>query len=554
MPTEERNLALPYPDIPVESTYENDNDDELNELIEYMQTAQENDHKLAGESLVNSKSSMKKQYDKRLNPITYKNISESDEVLIENVYQKKKGGKFQDKWLGPYPVAKVNRRTINVFRNKSIQRVKRSKVKLWKRPAAVHSSDTTPTNPPQLEITDELSADTLSQQSTFFGAEETVLETVETKYTKELMLEMLNSMKSDIINSIKTNTPLPELHRELHLRRDMPFKELFNWRTNNYPSNYTIHSPDDQLETTFVMSNLLAQWYLDSFDIKIPEYQYTDEDYEFSSQWSTKSFDYSTKVLIPVVQQLIAISKTSHNNVPIILGEYSLSQQMEDICATWGGQHEGIQLVNTCTVDNFITLQSLHSDILPTAFQLSSLSLSPTLETMWSFISSCKFNELLLWLAPQLGAQLVEFQYNLFGFEGIMVTLLSKFGLWSDSYKVLLQCWGCCCESEKRLNLTFVTTFKENCQATINHQISASFSCLKCRDPKANIECMSKNFVQLSPLFILEVGHLDSVSKICENDIEDEIYISHNGKRIRYSLLGYTIHTGLHFFNENEVT
>ena len=58
---------------------------------------------------------------------------------------------------------------------------------------------------------------------------------------------------------------------------------------------------------------------------------------------------------------------------------------------------------------------------------------------------------------------------------------------------------------------------------------------------------MSKNFVQLSPLFILEVGHLDSVSKICENDIEDEIYISHNGKRIRYSLLGYTIHTGLHF-------
>ena len=58
---------------------------------------------------------------------------------------------------------------------------------------------------------------------------------------------------------------------------------------------------------------------------------------------------------------------------------------------------------------------------------------------------------------------------------------------------------------------------------------------------------MSKNFVQLSPLFILEVGHLDAVSKICENDIEDEIYISHNGNQIQYSQLGYTIHTGLHF-------
>ena len=61
----------------------------------------------------------------------------------------------------------------------------------------------------------------------------------------------------------------------------MKFKDLFNWRTDRYPSYYTEYPQEDQLETTYEMSNLLAQWYLESFEIKIPEYHYTFEDFDF---------------------------------------------------------------------------------------------------------------------------------------------------------------------------------------------------------------------------------------------------------------------------------
>ena len=164
-----------------------------------------------------------------------------------------------------------------------------------------------------------------------------------------------------------------------------------------------------------------------------------------------------------------------------------------------------------------------------------------------SFIASCKFNELRLWPAPQLGIRLVDFQYDFLGCEGTIVQLITQFSLCSDSYTVLLQCWSCCSESEKRLNLTSVTVFKVNCQTTIDNQIKSSFTCLKCRDPNANLECISKGFVHVPSFFNPEVGHLNIISRIEEKYINEEIHVSHNKDELQYSLLGYTIYNGLHF-------
>ena len=52
---------------------------------------------------------------------------------------------MQDKWLGPYSVTKVTSTNVHILRNKSIQRVKRSKVKLLKR----SSIETTEELPPK---------------------------------------------------------------------------------------------------------------------------------------------------------------------------------------------------------------------------------------------------------------------------------------------------------------------------------------------------------------------------------------------------------------------
>ena len=53
-----------------------------------MQAAQANDHVVAGELLTRSKELMKRRHDKKLNPITFNNLDQTDEVLIENVDQK----------------------------------------------------------------------------------------------------------------------------------------------------------------------------------------------------------------------------------------------------------------------------------------------------------------------------------------------------------------------------------------------------------------------------------------------------------------------------------
>ncbi|KAI6651363.1 hypothetical protein LOD99_5330 [Oopsacas minuta] len=101
------------------------------------------------------------------------------------------------------------------------------------------------------------------------------------------------------------------------------------------------------------MSHLLVQWYLDCFEVKIPEYQYTNEYFQFDTRWSRESMNY-------VVQQLLANAQASSNSDCTILPSPA-SAHLEDSSVTWGGQFEGSELVNTCPVDNFLTLLSLHS-------------------------------------------------------------------------------------------------------------------------------------------------------------------------------------------------
>ena len=194
-----------------------------------------------------------------------------------------------------------------------------------------------------------------------------------------------------IMHSIRTNVPLSDLHRELNLRRDMKFIDLFNWRTDHYPSTYPVNSNDSQLETSYEMSNLLAQWYLDSFEVKIPEHQYTDEDFQFSSHWARESMDYSTKILLPVVQQLLFTSHTLSKSDCIMLPTPA-STDLEDLCVTWGGQFEGIELINTCPVDKFITLLCLHYYHISEALRLSDVSPTTSLQTMLSHIKHREYS------------------------------------------------------------------------------------------------------------------------------------------------------------------
>ena len=231
LPFEAENLAFLYPDVSMEenSLKDDGNDDEL---LQFMKNEQEDSFQQAGKNLINSKKIMKEQFDKKVNPIT-QSFKVNDEVLIENVSRmRSKGGKLQDKWIGPYPTTKVSTRMLQVCKNKAITRVKRSKAKLWR-----GTSNTTSTrksiklNPPISNLIEENSQlfdedEILSISSPFLAEEEVVFATSEQEdsQSRREIIDLLLSMKEHVIGSLQTNIPLSPLHNDLHNRSDMHYK------------------------------------------------------------------------------------------------------------------------------------------------------------------------------------------------------------------------------------------------------------------------------------------------------------------------------------------
>ena len=209
------------------------------------------------------------------------------------------------------------------------------------------------------------------------------------------------------------------------------------------------------LDTSQEVTEILVQWYLESFEIKIPMFQYTKEDFEFSTKWQQKSMDYTTKVLYPVLSEMMINSLKSEKDLSMpqlsLQEHFASDNSLEDLCVTWGGYVHGIELVNTCPMDNFVTLLSLHRDALSTTFNLIQSSPNSSHENIISLIHTRQFDQVRFEISQMLGIPLVNSQFNLLGYEGHVVQLLCKvLSLCSDKYIITFQCWSCCFQSEKK--------------------------------------------------------------------------------------------------------
>ena len=550
LPNEVENLSFLYPDVSFGETMSDETEnDQIHDLIETMKNEQENSHQQAGLNLAKSKEVMKKQYDKKVNPV-YEKFQLNDEVIIENVSKKRsKGGKLQDKWVGPYPITKVNNSTLQVRKTKSNHRVKKSKAKLWKRPHLTSSEESPntliePTDFADLMNNDSPSGSEYEIRKSSSPTEEVIYsELNENEQTREELFDRLFSMKQKIIESLRTNTPLSILHEDLHKRRGMNFKDLIDWRMQHYPSIYVQDHWNYNLSND--ISEILREWYLESNNIKIPEFLLTEQDFEISSRWNAESADYSTKILLPVIQQLLH-SPMNQEKCPEI--KKSNSESLEDKCVPWGGNYNGVALVNTCPGDNFITMLSLHMKSLRNSIILSLNTMPESILLIIKMIEDRSFNELRYWIANKLNIPQNDRKYNFFGCEGKLLELLRDIDLCPSIYNIEFQCWSCCCISQKRLDLSSIYTFRHSCQDTLELQILSGYSCLKCRDSKANIEQISQQFFKIPPILVFEVGHLHMTHDIHPNQIDDTLNMTNLNKKLHYSLIGYTINAGLHFF------
>ena len=145
-------------------------------------------------------------------------------------------------------------------------------------------------------------------------------------------------MKNRIIHSITRHVPLSELHLQLDKRQNLPYRELFDWRHEHYPPTDIPETRLMVIDTSQEMTDIFIQWYLESHAVKIPYYQYTDEDFAFATHWGEKSMNYITIVLYPVLTELIIHNpqaKSDSTTVQLSLDE--ISKSLEEICVTWGG-------------------------------------------------------------------------------------------------------------------------------------------------------------------------------------------------------------------------
>ena len=134
-----------------------------------------------------------------------------------------------------------------------------------------------------------------------------------------------------------------------------------------------------------------SQITLESNEIKIPYYQHTSQDFEFATEWQTESMNYATKVLLPVVKELIVVHLNSEipsqpQVPPVLVASHNFKDSVEDICLTWGGHYNDVELVNTCSIDNFITMLSLQKVKLLAVHNLTGEHLNATLQFVFSMI------------------------------------------------------------------------------------------------------------------------------------------------------------------------
>ncbi|KAI6655662.1 hypothetical protein LOD99_1802 [Oopsacas minuta] len=113
-----------------------------------------------------------------------------------------------------------------------------------------------------------------------------------------------------------------------------------------------------------------------------------------------------------ILNQTISYSQTSQD-----------ASTSEDMCVTWNGHFNGVKLVNTCSVDNFLTLLSLYQDNILKAFHLAGEAPSDSLNSIFTMIDEGNFDELRMWVASQVRIPLINIEYSMFASEGSIVKL-----------------------------------------------------------------------------------------------------------------------------------
>ena len=280
--------------------------------------------------------------------------------------------------------------------------------------------------------------------------------------------------------------------------------------------------------------------------------------------------DYPLTVLLPVILDSIANSQfqyidsdtedAKHNVVAPVKSTSDVGQELisytpcfmfEDLCPVWQGEFNDILHLNTCSIDNIITLVSLHRGKIEEAINFAGISSNPEVKLVFELIHALKFDELRDYFARLINISetytVIVRHYDFYSSESSLIKVLRKFGISNDVYSSILQCYSCCDSFTITPQLGSLSNVTSSLQTSINNRIIPKI-CKNCHSDDCNIEQISGHFNITPSLLIIELGHLPEVPFTMQ-DIDETIYISNKAQTsLCYKLAGFTLSMGNHFY------
>ena len=228
------------------------------------------------------------------------------------------------------------------------------------------------------------------------------------------------------------------------------------------------------------------------------------------------------------------INATSRLNVSIT--------EVEKFCVTWGGSYKDIKLVNTCSVDNFLTLISLHLNEIQEVLAKFKILINDNIKRILAYIGMLKFDSLRFWIACRMAIKCENNQLDFFGSEYNIVQALVNTGLSIQDYNSIFECPHCSKHFTKKTRISYFASLVTSFQATIDTQVMPTV-CTICRWKGTHFKKVSSSFPQLSPLLFIEAGNL----QMSASWIDNYINLEHDNRLLKFKHIGHTMIYGNHF-------
>ena len=116
---------------------------------------------------------------------------------------------------------------------------------------------------------------------------------------------------------------------------------------------------------------------------------------------------------------------------------------LEQFCVSWRGCYQGVNICNTCSVDNFLTLISLHLYQLQRLLMWLGTTIKDDLRKILTYIHTMKFDSLRFWLARKMNVKRENNEIDFFGSEYNIVQTLVSVGLSIQEYECTFKCPNC---------------------------------------------------------------------------------------------------------------